>query len=377
MIALAILRSFFALIACLGTLYLLATVFGALRFQRASRRGAFPSQADGTLTMSILKPVRGLEPELFENLCSFCAQAYPAFDVVFGVQDASDPAIPVINEVIANFPERARLVVEPLQQPGNPKVANLTNMFPHARGEIIVIADADMRVDADYLAAIAVAFGDPRAGAVTCPYTGEPRGGLASELAVLQLNDQFAPSVLVATMFGDPAFCFGSTMAVRRSVLAEIGGLEALASTIADDYMLGALVTRAGYRVHLSRYIVRNVVHERSVEAMLEHELRWARTIRSIRPLGYASTFVTFPLPFALLSLLLGPSRASAWIALIVILTMRLTMHFTMARLFGIKNQERLAWLLPLRDCLGLYVWVKGLFGSTVTWKDQVTHTRY
>jgi ceramide glucosyltransferase len=376
MIALAIAYLAVALFACIGTFYCAVTVYPALRFllrpaEIRAREGAAPF-------ISILKPIRGLEPELFENLCSFCDQEYAAFEVIFGVQDVNDPALGVIDAVIARFPERRLTrVVEPGRLAGNPKVANLANMLPRASGEIVIVADADMRVERDYLATVAADFDDPRVGAATCLYAGEPRGGIASELAVLQINDQFAPSVLVATTFSDPAFCFGSTMAVRRSVLAEIGGFEALASTIADDYMLGALVSSAGHRVKLSRYVVTNVVHEENVNVLIEHELRWARTIRSVRPAGYISTIVTYPLPFALIGILLQPFNSGAWIALGVVLAMRLTIHVMMTALFRLKKQERLAWLLPLRDCLGLYVWARGLFGNTVTWKSQQLATRY
>ena len=372
MIALDVLRLLFGFATCLGIIYCAVTVFGMLRFQW---RAVHVPQDYPLIT--ILKPIHGLEVELFENLCSFCDQEYPHYQVLFGVRDADDPAIPEIERVIAAFPGRdLRLIVEARPYTGNPKIANLANLLPHASGEILAIADADMRVDRRYLASIAADFDEPRVGAVTCLYAGDPRGKLASELAAMQLNDQFAPSVLVATITGDPSFCFGSTMAVRRTVLDEIGGLAALAPTIADDYMLGALVTKAGYRVRLSRYLVNNIVSEPSIKAMLAHELRWARTIRAMRPLGYASTIVTFPLPFAIVTVLLEPAHSAAWIALGVALAMRLNMHALMSQLFRLKNQDKFFWLIPYRDCLGLGVWAAGLFGDTVVWKDKTLKTR-
>jgi ceramide glucosyltransferase len=371
-IALALIRLIFALVTCLGICYCAVSVFGMLRFwfRAVHLPLSYPA-------ITILKPIRGLETELYENLRTFCDQEYPYYEVIFGVRDPGDPAIGEIERVIAAFPDRnLRLVVSAQPHSGNPKVANLANMLPHANGEIIVIADADMRVDRRYLGSIAADFDDQRIGAATCLYAGDPRGGLASQLAVMQLNDQFAPSVLVATLFGDPKFCFGSTMAVRRAVLEEIGGLEALAVTIADDYMLGALVTKAGHRVRLSRYIVRDIVSEPSVGAMLRHELRWARTIRAILPFGYVSTIVTFPLPFALLTVLLEPAQPSAWIAFGIALLVRWNMHALMAVLFGLRGQEKNLWLIPLRDCFGLAVWAAGLFGTKVRWKEQTLDTR-
>jgi ceramide glucosyltransferase len=355
------------LIVCLaGIAYCAIALFAIVRF--SSR----PSKlSDRIPAVTILKPIAGLEVELFENLCSFCDQDAKVFQVIFGVAQADDPAIEVIRRVIERFPQHdLALVVGGRPSTGNPKVANLQNMFAQAKYDLLVIADADMRVDRNYLRAIVAGFDDDRAGAVTCLYAGIERGGFASALAVLQLNDQFAPSVLVATLGGDPRFCLGSTMAVRRSVLEAIGGFAALASYLADDYMLGALVQMHGYRVALSRYVVRNIVAEPSVPALLQHELRWARTIRSVQTLGYVCSFVTFPVPFALAWVLLSPAASAAWITLGVALMIRLAMHAAMRRAFGLTSSPR-AWLLPLRDCIGLGIWAAGLFGSTVRWKDQ------
>jgi ceramide glucosyltransferase len=186
----------------------------------------------------------------------------------------------------------------------------------------------------------------------------------------LQLNDQFGPSVLVATLAGDPQFCFGSTMAVRRDALEAIGGFEALAQHLADDYMLGAMVEARGYRVVLSRYVVSNVVSEANVRALVEHELRWARTIRSVRPLGYAFSFLSYPLPFALAFLAASGGSATAWGVLSAIVALRLATHYAVRRAFE-QSSVPPPWLIPLRDCLGLAVWAAGLFGNTVRWQQH------
>jgi ceramide glucosyltransferase len=355
------------LIVCAaGIAYCVVALVAILRF------AARPSKlADGSAAVTILKPIAGLEVELFENLCSFCDQDARVFQVIFGVSHPDDPAIAVIQRVIERFPQHdLALVVGDRAPIGNPKVANLQNMFAQAKYDLLVIADADMRVDRNYLRALAAGFADDRVGAVTCLYSGIACDDFASALAVLQLNDQFAPSVLVATLSGDPHFCLGSTMAVRRRALEAIGGFVALARYLADDYMLGALVHAHGYRVALSRYVVRNIVAEPSVTALLQHELRWARTIRSVQTPGYLCSFVTFPLPFALAWVLLFPATIAAWIALGASLAVRLAMHAAMRRAFSLTNAPS-AWLLPLRDCIGLGIWAAGLFGSTVRWKDQ------
>ena len=355
------------LIVCLaGIAYCVVALFAILRF---TRRGI--GLATDVPAATILKPIAGLEVELYENLCSFCDQDARSFQVIFGVARLDDPAVAVIRRVMDRFPDHdLALVVGDPPAGGNPKVANLQNMFARAKYDLLVIADADMRVDRCYLRALAAEFDDQRVGAVTCLYAGDARGGPASQLAALQLNDQFAPSVLVATLGGDPRFCLGSTMAVRRAALEAIGGFAALAPYLADDYMLGALLPTRGYRVALSRYVVRNVVAEPGVRALLGHELRWARTIRSVQPLGYACSFVTFPLPFALAWALLSPRSAAAWVAFGAALALRLAMHAAMRRTFALTIAPPV-WLLPVRDCIGLGIWAAGLFGRTVRWKDR------
>ena len=356
------------LILCLaGLTYCTIALVAILRFgARATKlRDASPG-------MTVLKPVAGLEAELFENLCSFCDQDAQTFQVIFGVARQDDAAVEVIRRVIERFPQRdLALVIGDRPFAGNPKVANLRSMFALAKYDLLVVADADMRVDRTYLRALAADFADDRVGAVTCLYAGIALGGLASQLAALQLNDQFAPSVLVATLRGDPRFCLGSTMAVRRDALEAIGGFEALARYLADDYMLGAFVHAHGYRVVLSRYVVRNVVAEPGMRALLHHELRWARTIRSVQTLGYACSFVTFPLPFALAWVLISPGTVAAWIAMCVTLAVRLGMHAAMRRAFALSGAPASWLLLPLRDCIGLGIWAAGLFGNSVRWKHR------
>jgi ceramide glucosyltransferase len=359
------------LIVCLaGIAYCAIALFALVRF--LLRPQPYSTRGPG---VTILKPIHGLEVELFENLCSFCDQDYPRYQVIFGVQRSDDPAIDVIQRVIARFPERdLTLVVDGQRSRGNPKVANLANMIDRAKHDLLFIADADMRVDRRYLAAVSAEFDDDGVGAATCLYAGVPYGGLASQLGALHFNDQFAASVLVATLAGPPRYCFGSTMAVRRLALEAIGGIAALAPYLADDYMLGALVAAHGYRVALSRYVVRNVVAEPSVSALFEHELRWARTIRSVQTTGYVFSFVTFPLPFAVMWVAVAATDATAWAALATTLALRTAMHFTARNAYG-TGESPPAWLIPLRDFLGLAVWAMGLFGNKATWKDEEVTT--
>lgn len=358
-------------VVCAGIAYLLVAAVACMRF--AMRPLPQPSPRRG---VTIIKPIYGLEPQLEENLRSFCVQNHPEVQILFGVQRAGDPAIPAIQRVIAALPDRdCRLVVDETARTGNPKMANVASMLPYARYDILAISDADMRVDERYAGIIASAFDDERVGAATCLYAGVPaESNAASQLAAMHIDQVFAPSVLVATMFAPPRFCFGSTMAVRRDVLAAIGGIDALAAHLADDYTLGRLVSEAGYRVELSRYVVQNVVHEADERSLFAHELRWARTIRMVQPLGYAFSFVTYPVFFAIAYLI-----AHLWSPLAILgaaaLAARLVLGAAARCALGVRKPfPRRLWLV--HEAVELAVWACGLFGSSVRWQDRTLQTR-
>ncbi|MGH7715339.1 MAG: glycosyltransferase, partial [Vulcanimicrobiaceae bacterium] len=213
--------------------------------------------------VSILKPLHGAEEGLFENLRSFCEQNYPGFEVILGVHGASDPALETAQRIVARYPDRVRLVIgDGTPSSGNPKIANLSGMIGIARHAIVVIADADMRVSSTYLRRLVAPFEADDVGAVTCLYAASPSVNLWSQLGAMFINEQFAPSVLVATALEPLRYCFGATIAVRRTVLDAIGGLEALRDHVADDHLLGKFVADYGRRVVLSDYVVENVIDE-------------------------------------------------------------------------------------------------------------------
>ena len=323
--------------------------------------------------VTILKPVSGREPGLEENLASFCAQNCPDYDVVFGVLGNDDPALDAIRRVAASFPDRATVVVgDGIARLRNPKMANVAPMLAHARGEILVISDSDMRVHPDYLDAIAAPFADPRVGAVTALYRGEPADGtLASALGAMCLTEQFTPSALVSQAIEPVRYTFGATMAVRRDVLAAIGGMEELGRYLADDFALGRLVTEKGYLVALARCVVANVVAERDLHALLEHEVRWARTIRAVRPLNYPGILLTYPLPLALVHLALARNKGFALAATALAALLRLAIHDAAHTALGSQSRPS-PRLIPLRDALGVIVWALGLRGRTVRWRETL-----
>jgi len=320
--------------------------------------------------VSVLKPLCGEDPELYENLASLCRQDYPAWQIVFGVQDAADPAIAVVRRVMAEFPAaELKLVIEAGRRGGNLKVANLQNMVPAARHDVIVIADSDMRVSPDYLATVTAPLLDPAIGLVTCLYRGVPTGGFWSRLAALHINHGFLPQAMVADSLGASGGCFGATLALRRDTLAAIGGLAAIADQLADDHALGAAVRGLGRTVVLSPYLVDNVIAEPSLAALFRHELRWARTIRLVAPAGFLGSIVTHPMALALGALALGTQPIAAPVLLLAALSCRALMVRMVDRALGLVPTP--LWLMPGRDLLSFAVFAASFFARKVAWRDR------
>ncbi len=340
-------------------------------FERGARDRAEAPAPDGARpTVTVLKPAHGDEPELEENLASFCAQEYPYYEVVLGVLDPADPALAAIARVARRFPGRVTVVVgDGVARHRNPKIATLDPMIAHARGEVLVIADSDMRVTPRYLDAVLAPFEDPSVGAVTCVFRGEPAGGdLASALGAMAITEQFMPSTLVANAIEPMTYCFGSTMAVRRRVFDAIGGLAALGEQLADDHTLGSLVVSNGDRIALASYVVANVVDERDAGALIAHELRWNRTIRSVRPASYPGILFTYPLPLALTYLALARNKRNALVVTGIAAVLRVAVHRKAHAALGSQRVPS-AGLIPLRDVLGVALWCLGLFGGSVRWR--------
>jgi ceramide glucosyltransferase len=347
-----------------------------VRVLQFGRRLRAPAGAGYEPPLTVMKPLCGPEEGLAENLRSFCRQDYGTYQIVFGVADSGDPAIAVVESIRGEFPEcDIALVVDPRLVGVNRKAANLANMLSAAKHDILVISDSDMRVLPDYLARVAAPFADRGTGAVTCLYAGNPRGKLPSRLGAMFINDWFFPSSLIPPMFGDLAFCFGATMAVRRTVLNRFGGFEALAEHVADDYMLGHLTVRQGYRIALAPCVVENVVCEPSFRSLFLHELRWARTIRSVQPAGFALAFVTEALPLSLLAALavhaVTASAGLAAVPVLLALSMRLAVHAAAWRTLA-PAARFMPWLIPLRDLYSFCVRVASFFGRQVHWREQV-----
>lgn len=366
LVTLAFYLSATATLASMG--YLAIAAWNLARFPR-------PLAPTGGLrqAVTILKPLCGIDFGAYENLRSFCRQDYSALQIIFGVKDADDPVIEIVRRLIREFPEKdIALVIADQIVGANLKVSNLANMYGVAKHDLLIIADSDIRVGPNYVSQVAASFADPAVGVVTCLYKAKSAGGLISTLASMSINEWFLPSALTAIALQGPRFCFGSTMAARRKVVDGIGGFAKLATYIADDHMLGLLTMQLGYKIHLSSYVVENVVHEPSLSSLFAHELRWARTIRSIQPRGHAFSFTMYGLTLAIITAALampviGINPAVLGI-LAVAFALRCVIHY-IARTRLKLSESSVPWLIPIRDLLSFAIWATSVFGSRVVWK--------
>jgi ceramide glucosyltransferase len=336
---------------------------------RGFSRGVSPRAASAP-AVTILKPLHGLEPRLYANLAGFCDQDYPGpVQIVFGVADAGDPAIETVRRLSADFPGcDIALVVDGRSHGANRKISNLINMMSQARHDILVASDSDIIVGRDYLDSVVASLEQPGVGLVTLLYRGAAAMGLWSRLGAAAIDYHFLPSVLVGLRLGRAEPCFGSTIAIRRSTLATIGGFNAVAGQLADDHALGALVRQAGVAVASPPFIVAHECTQRSARELFRHELRWARTIRSVDPLGYAGLAVTHAVPFALLGLVLGGITLACLIVPAAVIC-RLVLQKELDRAFHLRTGA--FWLGPVRDMLSFAVFVASFFGRGVEWRGH------
>lgn len=356
------------LVLSIGSLFYVA---GATLLLHKWRKRHLPSAAMQP-PVTVLKPLCGLETDLYTNLRSFCTQDYPHYQVVFGLRNGHDPAAPVVQRLMREFPELdLELVIDERVWGSNYKVSNLANMLPHARHAHLVIADSDIRVGPRYLRGIVASLTEPGVGIVTCLYKGRACGSLWSRLGALFINEWFIPSVLCARALGADTYVFGATMALHRSTLDAIGGFAALRSYLADDYMLGELVRRQGLRVALSPYLVETLVDEPRARGLIAHELRWARTVRTVQPWGYAGAGLTHALPVSLIAA--GLVHHLPWSAALpgLALVLRLMLHAAARRSLHSEPAPGAVWVIPLREALSFAIWLGSFTSRRVRWREQ------
>jgi ceramide glucosyltransferase len=366
------------LLAAVAALYALLT----MAFMALHRHGrpASPMPAEQAPPVSVLKALCGAEPGLYRQLQSFCRQNYPTFQLLFGVRESDDPALPIVRRLQTEFPTLdIAVVVDATLHGCNNKISNLINMLPHVRHGWLVMADSDISVPPDYLARVTAPLANPRVGLVTCAYFGRPAAHpgsgaraalLASQLGAQFINEWFMPSVLLAAAFGARNFVSGATIAMRAEVLAAIGGLSRLADLLADDYRLGELVRRHGLTVHLSKLAVETTTSESGLATLCAHELRWLRTIQSSQPLGYACCFPSFSLALALLAVIIAHAQAATLWLLGITALARIVLHYFVSS-GGPWQRTRQLGLLPLREALLVGLWAWSFRRREIVWREQ------
>jgi ceramide glucosyltransferase len=343
------------LVGC-GAVYNLLAIAGALKFRRRH------ALTDYKPPVSILKPVRGRDACFHEAIRSHAVQQYTEFELIFGTADANDPAVEDIERLRTEFPHVPIRIIDTRNDAPNGKVGSLEILAREARHEVLLVNDGDILVEPDYLTRVAGMLADKRVGLVTCLYRG--RGAsIASRAEALGIATEFAPSVLVARLLSAGGFALGSTMAFRAADLAATGGFAAIREYLADDYQLGARITRLGKHVALSDSVVETNLGAGSWKDVWKHQVRWSRTIRVSRPAGYAGYLVTQATFWCLVAAVCGYWRT----ALAGLLVRLIAAVAAMAALSDISPAGVL--MVPVRDLFGLAVWAAGMAGRGVEWR--------
>jgi ceramide glucosyltransferase len=359
-----------------GLGYYLLALWSARNFQHQLRR-ALPDFQPG---VSILKPVKGLDPEMYSSFASHCVQQYQGpYEILFGVSSMEDPAVSAIERLKEQFPQRTiRLVLCPELLGTNGKVSNLTQMLSSAQYDYILINDSDIKVSPRYLQRIMSGFQlvkrrGGRVGMVTALYRGQAHGSVGSRMEALGIATDFIAGVLTARQLEDGIrFGLGSTLAVSRQALEAIGGLEPLVDYLADDYELGARIWRNGFEVVLSGEVVDTFLPAYSFSQFLAHQIRWSRSTRDSRKLGYAGLMFTYGLPWAICNLIASGASLSSIALLSLTLLARVALALAVGvGVLGDRQVLRDLWLLPARDMVALGIWIWSYAGNTVAWRGQ------
>jgi ceramide glucosyltransferase len=353
----------------------LLSIVGAIRYLAVR-----PRAAHDLPPISILKPLSGLDAGLESNLRTFFKQDYPAFEILFAVGDATDPAAAVVEKLHTEFPGvNSRLLVAGHPPYSNAKVHSLDRMLVAAANDLVVMSDSDTRVTPSLLRTIAAEFARDQVsggeegrrtgapvGVATCPYRAVAGPSFWSKLEAIGLNTDFMAGILVARLLEGMQFAVGPTIAARRSVLESIGGFNRLKDYLAEDFVMGKLASEAGHGVMLSSYVIEHHIGSTDFRHNAAHRLRWVRSTRRSRPVGYVGQLFTMATPVALLSCAIAPRL---WFAAVVAMVIRAAAAYVIsARVLHARTN---LGLLPIEDLLGFCFWIAGFFGNTVTWRGR------
>jgi len=364
-------------ICCLFFYFLCALSLASFLADRRKKLKQDPLPESELPPVSILKPLKGVDPGMWESFCTHCEQEYPQYQLIFGVSDPSDPAIEIVRKLKAKYPHLPiELIMCDRVLGTNIKVSNLVQMLPAARYELLLVNDSDVRVPSDYLRKVIAPFADASVGLVTCLYRGCAAPTLGSRLEALGIGTDFVPGVLSARFLEKGLhFGLGSTLAFRRRDLEAIGGFEALIDYLADDYELGRRIAANGKRIELSAATVVTFLPAYTLRQFFRHQLRWSRTIRDARRWGYAGLLFTFGLPWALAMLL--AAHLAPWAGALFMLTLAARLAtgaiaaVVVLRDFRIFHHDGFRNIL-LRDLVAPIIWAAGLMGNRIHWRGDV-----
>jgi ceramide glucosyltransferase len=358
------------LLAAAPLAYYIAATFAAWRFFRRERKNKLRSYAP---SVSLLKPVRGVDFASYENYSSFCRLDYPDYEILFAVNDAADPAVPLIHRLIAEFPGRnIRLFVGAENLGANRKVNKLARLSLEAQHEILALTDGDVRVGPNYLREVVAPFVDESTGAVTSFYRGVAEHNLGAELEAIGASSDFFAGVLMADLTEGVNFALGASIVTTKRWLSKIGGFASIAGMLADDYELGLRIAQAGGRVLLSREPVWTIYPAQTAKTFWDHQLRWARTVRLCRPLSYFGLIFTLGLPWALLAVVAAPAKWISAAYVLAYLVLRHVMAWTVG-VWGVGDDvlRKKLWLVPLRDAIYSVLWIASFASNRITWGGQ------
>jgi len=351
--------------------YQLVQLAAAQRFFRRARRQVSDRRPFAP-PVTVLKPLKGAGPELERNLESFCRLRYPLYQIVCGVASPDDPAIAVVQRIQRRFPRRDIVLAVAREAGTNRKVANLVHMMRHARYDVLVLSDADVRVEPDYLHAMVAPLAEPGLGLTTALYRGIATGTLASRVESLFVNTHCLPMFVTAEWVQGLHNAYGASIAVKRQALEAIGGFASLAHHLADDYLLGERIGRAGWRLELLPHVVGTVLDATSLCEVWRHQLRWARTYRAQQPFGWFCSVITHTTLWACLTVAATRGSLLGWGTLALALACRILALGSILRLAGERETLRWLWLAPLTDLAYSLVWLASWLGRHVEWSGEV-----
>jgi ceramide glucosyltransferase len=366
---------FVAILGCVASsVYYLICLWSAALFLRGRDELCGADTPVRLPPVSMLKPLKGTDPDIYQSFRSHCVQDYPEYEIIFGVTDLADPAVVSVHQLQREFPDHSiRLVVSPNKLGANVKVSNLEQMLSAARYQYLLVNDSDIRVEPDYLRHVIAPLVDERVGMVTCLYRGVAASTFGSKLESLGISTDFCPGVLVARQLeGGLRFGLGSTLAFRRSDLEQIGGFKSIVDFLADDYELGRRIAGLGLRVVLSDVVVETHLPAYELRGFFAHQLRWARGVRDSRAAGYVGLVATYGLMWALLALISARAAPWSWAVLGVMVLLRFAVALTVGK--SVLQDSQLLkhlCLLPVRDLVAVGVWIASFAGHTVTWRGD------